>query len=216
MNLQCIESHTVDLDALPERPLVLDVGCRSFDFCQGLLRHRPYAAIVAMDPDPQLPLDNMPDGVLFLREALVGDERAEATYASHSTGEGNFLCGVKAFPQSRAPHYAQSVKVPCVSIEALMKRLDIQFWSLVKLDCEAAEFEILENWPGPIAGQLSVEFHDWTGEPKRFATAEYYERLFAGPLRYYEVLSHELSTVGPGPAWGHWDSVFRLRGEYAR
>lgn len=203
MKLTPLASHTVDLDAIPERPVVLDVGCRGFDFTREMLQHRPGARIVAMDPDPAMPADP-PEGVTFLREALAGDGRATSRYADFSTGEGNFLC-------DRVPHYARSYTVMCVHITALMQRLAIPYWDVIKLDCEGSEFLILENWPGPIAGQLSIEFHDWTGPWKAKCTPAYYQRLFAGPLQDYEVLSHELSTVGPGPAWGHWDSVLRLR-----
>ncbi len=205
MNLIAFASHTIDLDALPEYPTVLDVGCRGFDFSREILRVRPAARIVALDPDPEMPGD-APEGVEFLREALVGDNRPSARYAMFSTGEGNFLFSGRAhFP------FERECTVPCIGIKALMERVDLKFWDLVKLDCEESEFEILEAWPGPIAGQLSVEFHDWTGPCKEKATPEYYRRLFAGPLRDYDVLSHEFSTVGPGPAWGHWDSVFRLK-----
>ncbi len=203
MNLIALASHSVDLDAIPERPVVLDVGCRGFDFTREILRHRPGARVVAMDPDPAMPAEP-PPGVTFLRVALVGDGRKASTYADYSTGEGNFLC-------DRVPHYARAHTVPCINIRALMAQLGIDYWDVVKLDCEESEFGILENWPGPIAGVLSVEFHDWTGPCKAKATEDYYRRLFAGPLRDYDVLSHELSTVGPGPAWGHWDSVFRLK-----
>ncbi len=205
MNLVSLASHTVDLDALPERPVVLDVGCRGFDFTREILRVRPAARVIAMDPDPEMP-GEPPDGVTFLPLALVGDGRTTSRYAMFSTGEGNFLFSARAhFP------FERECQVPCVNITAVMRQAMIPFWDLVKLDCEESEFGILEAWPGPIAGQLSVEFHDWTGPCKEKATKEYYRRLFAGPLRDYDVLSHELSTVGPGPAWGHWDSVFRLK-----
>ncbi len=203
MNLISLASHTVDLEAIPDKPVVLDVGCRGFDFSREILQHRPGARIFAMDPDPAMPAD-APEGVVFLRVALVGDGRQVSTYADYSTGEGNFLC-------DKVPPYARAHTVQCTSILALMGRFGIAYWDVIKLDCEESEFQILENWPGPIAGQLSVEFHDWTGTWKQKCTPEYYRRLFAGPLKDYEVLSHELSTVGPGPAWGHWDSVFRLR-----
>ena len=207
MNIVDIESHSIDLAALPEAPEVLDVGCRGFAFCKSLLKLRPFARITAMDPDPLLTLEEMPVGVLFLRAALVGDERLTSNYAGWSNGDGNLLC-------ESAPWYAEREHtVPCLNITALMARLKVSYWDLVKLDCEESEFQILENWPGPIAGQLSVEFHDWTGEWRKKAKDDpaYYPRLFNGPLKDYEVLKHELSTVGPGPAWGHWDSVLRLR-----
>lgn len=205
MNLTNLASHTVDLDLVPECPTVLDVGCRNFDFSREILRVRPKARVVAMDPDPEMPAEDIP-GVLFLREALVGDDRAESNYATYSYGDGNFLCDT-------APHYARQLRVCCVSLPVLMMRLNVAYWDVVKLDCEGSEFQILERWPGPIAGQLSIEFHDWTGEWKEKAkdSPTYYPELWAGPLRDYEVVRHELSTVGPGPAWGHWDTVLRLR-----
>lgn len=205
MPVQSIESHSVDMDLLPKRPVVLDVGCRGFDFSTTILRYRPEALVIAMDPDPEIIVPVIPPNVAFLRKALVGDSRVWSNYASWSTGEGNILC-------ERSPWYAtKSFNVPCISLPALMQTYGVGFFSLIKLDCEGTEFEILENWPGPIAQQISVEFHDWTGPEKEKATPAYYDALFAGPLRHYDVVQHEVSTVGPGPAWGHWDSLFRLK-----
>jgi methyltransferase family protein len=90
-----------------------------------------------------------------------------------------------------------------------MRDYRVDHWDLIKLDCEGSEFGILENWPGPVARQISVEFHDWTGPWAERAAGDYYERLFAGPLKDYEVVQHELSKQGEGI--GHWDSLLRLR-----
>jgi hypothetical protein len=54
MNLQKLAEHTVDVDLLPEAPIVLDVGCRWFDFSKEILRIRPDARIVALDPGPDI------------------------------------------------------------------------------------------------------------------------------------------------------------------
>ncbi len=199
-----LAGHTVDLDLLPERPVVLDVGCRGFDFTREVLALRPEAEIIAMDPDPLIHCSPDED-CIFMRRALVGDYRQRANYAAWSTGEGNMICDV-------SPHYAErSHDVPCVSIYSLMKEETIGHWDLVKLDCEESEFGILENWPGPIATQISVEFHDWTGvwESKAKHNPHYYPNLWAGPLHDYEVVQHELSKQGEGT--GHWDTLLRLR-----
>ena len=207
MNLQQLSSHTVDLDLLPESPTVLDVGCRDFGFTLAILEHRPKARVIAMDPDPEMSLERLPVEAIFLRRALVGDIRQLSNYAGWSTGEGNILCDV-------APHYAERTHwVMCVNLENLMIEHypEAKHFDLVKLDCEGTEYEILEHWPGPVATQISVEFHDWTGPWKEYAASGYYERLWAGPLHDYEVVQHELSPVGPGQHMGHWDSLLRLR-----
>lgn len=205
MNLVTILDHTIDLDALPEVPVVLDVGCRDFGFARKILELRPDGVVFALDPDRNLADPNLA-GCVFFREALVGDGRVSATYAGWGGGEGNYLVG-----DDGPPGWAEEVyPVPCVNIQSLMERLRCRWWDLVKLDCEGAEFQILENWPGPIAKQLSVEFHDW-GESRKKYTDEYYHHLFTHGLRDYEVLQHRITPLGPGPAYGHWDSLFELR-----
>lgn len=205
MNLLTVFDHTIDMDALPDVPVVLDVGCRDFNFTRKILELRPEGLVIALDPDRDIPDPNIV-ACIFLREALVGDRREKAVYAGWTTGEGNFI--VDSGP---APEYATSVyEVSCVNIRNLMERMRIRWWDLVKLDCEGSEFQILENWPGPIAGQLSVEFHDW-GEGQNKYDNGYYNHLFANSLRDYEVLQHRITPLGPGPAYGHWDSLFELR-----
>lgn len=204
MNLITLASHTIDLDLLPDVPTVLDVGCRGFDFGEAVRKHRPLAWIVAIDPSPEV---RLPAGGLgiFQNLALVGKPRHMALLAMHSTGEGNCIC------EDDVPWYAEAAAVKCTTIQKLMDDHGVKHWDLVKLDCEGSEFGILEHWPGPIAGQISVEFHDWTGPWEGYVKGDYYERLLAGPLKDYEVVSHELKKVGSPEAWGHWDSLLRLR-----
>lgn len=206
MNLQKLASHTVDLDLLPERPVVLDVGCRGFDFTREVLALRQGAQMIAMDPDPLIDMPTTGNlGFIYSRYALIGGEQPTVNYAGWSTGEGNIVC-------ETSPWYAErSHSVPAINIRKLTALFQIRHWDLVKLDCEESEFGILENWPGPIATQISVEFHDWTGpwESKAKNSPDYYPKLWAGPLRDYEVVQHELSKVGEGV--GHWDTLLRLR-----
>lgn len=39
----------------------------------------------------------------------------------------------------------------------------------------------------------------------------YFAWLFAGPLRDYWPVQHELTPCGPGNALGHWDSLLVLK-----
>lgn len=206
MNLIKLANHTVDLDLLPYAPLVLDVGCRGFDFTTEVLRHRHWSSIIAMDPylsssdKGKTMLDTR---FIELHEALVAQHQPPtALMAHHSTGEGDFLT-------EEVPWYAERKAVLCVSLPTLMRRYGIKFWDLVKLDCEGSEYGILENWPGPVAQQISVEFHDHTGPWKEYADGDYYERLFSCALKDYEVVQHNVSQQGTG--CGHWDTLLRLR-----
>lgn len=192
--------HTLDVDLLPEKPIVLDVGARGFGFTRDVLALRPKGLVIAMEPDPAV---KDPDivGCDFVQKALVADDVTLRKYAAFSTGEANFLSDSDV-------SYASMKHVRCITLKALMIDLGIEHFDAIKLDCEGREFEILEHWPAPIATQISVEFHDFT-DRRRWDDA-YFDQLFAGPLAAYEVIQHALSGVGPGNAMGHWDSLLVL------
>ena len=209
MNLQALASHTVDLDLLPSEPLVLDVGCRWFDFTNAVQIRRKAARIIAIDParDVIPPLMNLRGALApfeFLNCALVGDPRPFQQLAHFSTGEGDFLTNQSHFAGwDKQPDIYE---VPCVRIGELMTGQNIDHFDLVKLDCEGSEFGILENWPGPIATQISVEFHDW--DKPQYRSESYFNTLWAR-LPWYRVVQHELSKQGTGV--GHWDTLLVLR-----
>lgn len=198
VHLQSIDGHTFDAERLPDRAAVLDVGCRGFGFTKYIRKLRPQALIYALDPGPDI---KDPGGLCyFARLALVGDNRTTSKYADYSTGEGNFL---KA---NSEPYYdARIIDVDCINITELM-RFTRPHWDLVKLDCEGSEFQILEMWPGPIADQISVEFHDFDRR-EQYGDA-YYESLFARLAGFgYRVVQHELSDISGRGAVGHWDTL---------
>jgi FkbM family methyltransferase len=200
--------HTVDLDLIPPAPVVLDVGCRDFMFCSDMLKYFPGSRIIALDPDPSIENPNI-DGVTFLRKAVT--ERDVEGVVWQGPGEGAFICSNPGDPGYGWPQTdpGNSASVPNVTIGQLMEEYRIEFFDLVKLDCEGSEFGILENWPGPIATQLSVEFHDWVNKD-RWNDA-YFHRLFSGPLKDYEVKLFGLTPLGPGNHMGHWDSLLVLK-----
>lgn len=205
MNLHTIAGHTFDLDRLPASPSVLDVGCRGFDFTAGIRALRPAALIYAMDPDPNIVAPENA-GCAFMHFALVGDGRRRSCYATGSTGEGNFLTNMAVHPDYTI------IEVPCFDIHfitGLLPPVRKGRWDLVKLDCEGSEFQILENWPGPIATQISVEWHDYQQREKY--DDYYYDVLFSEMKEHgYRVVQHELSDISGRGAVGHWDSLLVL------
>lgn len=195
--LMVLASHTVDVERLAERPVVLDVGCRGFDFARELLELRPDGWVVAMDPDPDVKQPLL-GNTLFANVALVGKMNGgNAKLARFSTGEANFIV------EDEVPPYAQAVDVSVCTISHIRFA---KFWDLVKLDCEGSEFGILAEWPGPIADQISVEFHDWDKPDKM---QPWYDANFPRLAEMgYRVVQHELSRQGEGI--GHWDSLLVL------
>lgn len=192
-----LSSHTVYDSIIPEEPVVLDVGARNFGWTKALLGIRPKAKVVALEPDPKVQNPNIPN-VQFINAALIGDNRTEASYAGWSTGEGNMLMDVR-------PHYAETFDtVQCLNLNRLKAFTGIEKYDVIKLDCELAEFGILENFDQSWADQITVEFHDW--DRRSLYPDTYYDKLWE-KLDQFTVVKHELSPVGPGPAWGHWDSL---------
>jgi len=215
MNLRTLDSHTIDLDLLPEAPTVLDVGCRWWGFVNEILALRPAARVIAMDPDPDIETEElkaMPGRTEFLCMALAASSGA-MEYESYFTGVGNFLkpYGTPHLEQQAASYTAagqgKRLVVGCVTIRDVMLLTNVKHWDVVKLDCECAEFPILESWPGPIATQISVEFHDYVHRTKW--DARYFQGLFERLAKIgYRVVQHEDQYVGGG--WGHWDSLLAL------
>lgn len=204
MNLWKLSGHTIDVDRLPHQADVLDVGCRGFGFAKDILRLCHDARVIALDPAPDV-LDPCILGCEYMSLALVGDNRGRAGFAHYSNGDGDFLTEATSY------YDAQMMHVSCVNISHLMSMHDIDRWDVVKIDCEGAEFQVLENWPGPIADQISVEFHDWQDSVKR--DGDYYKTLFETLGKFgYRVIQHELSDISGRGAVGHWDSLLVLSG----
>lgn len=204
--IQSCDGHSYDESLLAPGGWALDVGARGFAFADrmgdlGL-------AVIAMEPDRAVNYERCPHGnLLFLNQALVGNPGYNsAMYAGWSDGTGNQLSA------DRPAHAEEFYAVPCTTLSKLMERYKIDRFDIVKLDCEGSEYDILWNWPRHAAVQISVEFHDFLGKRPRLS---YYEELFAGPLRDYEVVQHEWRPLNnENPVMNYWDSLFVLREEF--
>jgi FkbM family methyltransferase len=213
--------HSIYLNGLPEAPIVLDAGCRGFAFTKDVLALRPRARVIALDPD-RLIWDQKIPGCEYVQAALVGDGRAFSGYVSTTAwadGGANFLAPMNS-PKDKAVRKDcgweftrfELEEVACVNISNLMRGCGIHHWDLVKLDIEGEEFEVLENWPGPIADQISVEFHDFTGPMRHRVDAGYYETVLWPKLPWYRIEAHDWVDLNGSPThFGHWDSLLVLR-----
>jgi len=182
---------------------VLNIGSRRHDFA------RPMAnmgcSVCAVEPDDDVKLPPV-SGITLIRGAVVGDANAGALMdlAKWSSGEGNHLVNVSSVPKS-----AVLQQTKCYSMRQIMAMTGMDFWDIVKMDCEGSEYEILLDWPGPIAGQITVEFHDFTGSNP--GGEDTYDKIFEHIGQWYDIVQHEGTVRFNLPCANYWDSLFVLK-----
>jgi Methyltransferase FkbM domain len=193
--IEVIHEHSLRTDLLRPGGWVLDGGCRDFAFAGDMLLRG--LRVAALDPSRDVGDPGRP-GIAFRPWALVGHPRPEPQ---------SF---VEAGNGSRLTSGPWATQASCVTIEALMTELGVPFWEAVKLDVEGAEYEILRNWPGPVARQITVEFHDFNGGATPGTASATHAEILAHLGRWYEVAQHAWETRH-GAGYSFWDSLFILK-----
>ena len=196
--IEVIDNHSVRTDLLRPGRGVLDVGCRGFVFARAM-RDRGMK-VIALDPDPGI-VDLAIDGVTLMRKALIGDTSAGSVLVMHPDPEARHVAPAAvntSFPV---------VPVECMTLRQLNDKLGMVEWDLVKLNCEGAEYDIILGWPGAVARQIVVSFHEHTPQKRGKTTVKQcVERL----RQWYEPVQHvESARYGAGMNW--WDSLFVAR-----
>lgn len=197
------DGHSYSPSHLLQGGWALDIGCRGFEFTECMLNHGLH--VLAVDPDVDVQPPPL-SGVRLVHVALVAPQIAAKRHSVRlfkdgEPGEYNIITG----DASRA------VWVPCTSILQLMRREHIPFFEVVKLDCEGAEYSLLDAWPGQIAAQLSIEFHDFLGFNPAPSPERYHGRLLRRLRPWYVPVKHRMEQ----PAWlsspAYVDCLFILR-----
>lgn len=140
-----IAEHSVCLDLLPERAVILDAGCRGFDFAD-YFRKRGHL-VVAIDID-----DLQGD---YLKVGLS----SASGYAKISKDIDPQARHLVEVVHRQTPFRPEIGEVELTTIVALQRYIGINGFDLIKLDIEGEEVAVLENCLHPIAKQISVEFH---------------------------------------------------------
>lgn len=143
--IQVISEHSADVDLLPEKATVLDLGCRGLVFADFFRnsKHR----VCAVDID-----------------RLDGDYHRYAVSGQKGIGYCKREHDLNATNLSQNP--IDGEKVEMVTIEELGKLVGVEHWDLIKMDIEGEEYGILKNVKHPIASQITVEFHAHRGQKK--------------------------------------------------
>lgn len=195
--------HSLDRSLLTPGGWVIDVGCRDFLFARELLDLG--ARVLAIDPDPtvEVPEDLRQDQNLeFLRVALVGEKpQSTLNLAMHNSPIARHLV-TDAMPAGNFP----VVPVKAMTISDVLELLEVDRVDAVKLDCEGSEYGILSSWPGPVANQITVEFHEHTqSNPGGMET---YGRIISHLGRWYDCYGFKASHQEGVETDNYWDVMF--------
>lgn len=174
--LEVFAEHTIDTALLSEGGYVLDAGCRNFSFARAMVARG--CKVVALDADPTVEDPGIP-GVAFFHFALA-DESGVRALIMDSNPEARRLAPAGAHIQ------APTAEVQTVTLPQIMETLGIHEWDAVKLDIEGAEYGVLQSFPGGIARQISIEFHEHV-EPRPQSV---YDAIFEHLGKWYEVVQH--------------------------
>lgn len=193
--IETIAEHSVDLNLLPEKANILDLGCRGFLFANHFitLGHR----VITVDCDPLVNPGSIKPNLHYniAVSNLNGNVKIEYTKDPQATRINNRNDGM---PDNM---------VPCLTLSSLSKQCCIYFWDLIKIDIEGAEYEVIMSLTEPPAKQLSIEFHLHTGIYGLVQMAEMHDKLKS---LGYEAVSHEM-TKQHGCGLNFWDSLFVLK-----
>lgn len=186
MNFQIISEHIVDMDLLPEKSNILDLGCLGFDFTN-YFRERGHN-VKAVD------IQHLDD--LNYQMVAISDFNGTAYIVKNADKQAVRI------QKEVTPYEITSKTLP-----ELMKWYEIVFFDLIKIDVEGSEYEIIMSLDKAPAKQLSIEFHLHTGIYGKNEMDMMENKLKA---LGYEAVSHELTTQHSA-GFNYWNSLFILK-----
>lgn len=194
--LELVGEHTIDTSLLTPGGYVLDAGCRDFIFSRGCAARG--CRVIAVDADPTV--EDPKEANISFNNFALSSVRGQRDFVMTHDPQARHLAD--ANPQAAAP----TTRVLALTIEDIMKAGDIEIFDAVKLDIEGAEYDILLNWPGSIAKQISIEFHEHV-QPR---PKEFYDAIFAHLSQGYEIVQHE-KTARHCTHPNYWDTLLVMK-----
>lgn len=149
---------------------ILDIGAHKFFFSLYVRALNPKVSVFAFEPESEnfaamkgnLKRNHV-EGVVCKNLAVVGGSGAGGAYGSRTLylSEDSHNHSLIT-PGSETQNKTQIVQT--TSLQQIFEKYHLEKVSLVKMDCEGAEFEILENLPVGVAQKINVfyvEYHEY-------------------------------------------------------
>ena len=148
---------------LPEDGVVLDVGANVGDFTMQAARNCPRGRVIAVEPVSEHAR------MIALQTLLNRVENVVCVPVALGNREGEIEIHIEGGHSSAYWGEGKSEKVRLTTLAQLLLELRIERVTLLKLDCEGAEWDILPAAEEilPRIQQICMEFHcdrDWTQE----------------------------------------------------
>ena len=149
MALVDIAGHTIETDLIGDG-IIIDIGCRGFEFSNYFTTHHPKNGVVCVDPDLEVFRNRIAGhNQMWYNVAIAATAGESAIYRN---GEATCL---KEIDPDQSHEFTPCRTITMADLyQVTGKNVDV-----LKLDCEGAEYIILGETFEPVPKQISVEFH---------------------------------------------------------
>lgn len=204
--------HSFDISLISAGGWGIDFGCGT-DFYISKTMLDFGLKVIAVDPNPRIQsvLDS-PD-LFYENAALVSSETQIAEFSLYNDTDAASFCQPKndVFFLKKE----ETIKVATITLDKIMKKYGVEQFEILKLDIEGAEYDFLMSIEGPVAKQISIEFHDFRGLNPCYPDNElYYQKLFEKLSRWYKISKHNVEKhpgLSPPYCYNYWDSLLTLK-----
>jgi hypothetical protein len=186
-----VAEHQIDLNLLPERATILDLGCLGMLFTREMRRrgHNVYAVdIQAIDEDYHRVAITNYNGYGYI---VYTKDRQAVRFSMDD--------GIHFSP-------GETERIKCKTLATFMRDIKVDFFDYIKCDVESSEYQIIMSLNKAPSRQFECEFHLHTGLYGDNEVSNMVGKLMS---LGYKIASHE-KTAQHGCGLNYWSSLFIL------
>lgn len=187
--IEKVAEHLIDLELLPQKATILDLGCLGFIFTKEMRRlgHRVYPVDIQYFQDE-----------FYYRVAITNYNGYGYVLPDRDPQAFRFVQQMTTAEKNGG--YSM---VMCETLEDFMRNNHVEYFDYIKCDVEGSETQIIASLTKPPSKQFEVEFHMHTGYPEDGV------ELMVNKLQSlgYKIASHE-KTSQHGCGENYWSSLF--------